>query len=368
VSGSACPTVAGATTTCTGKGVCGYTCNMGYKDCDGQPGNGCEVDTTSNALNCASCGHTCGGGACSASTCQAMVVQSGLGYITGLAVDSTSVYWSDVVGVEKSASSGGAVTTLIPVSYDGELTLDGTYLFAKGGTSVYQVPIGGGTIITVPGVGTGNSPLADGSKVYWAVSSIIYGMNYGQQVTKYAYYPGGGAGSVGDSMVLAGGYIYFKESSASGWDLKRMTTSNHVTSTVTSGGSLPPNYNVPMTASSLAVDDAQAYWVEWIGSMATSGISTTPITGSGNVLYVNLTAAGVGTFTTDSQMLVDATNVYVSDPVNAGNGIIEVNKATKAVRKLSTDKAVYIAQDANYIYWAVSLAAPNGAIKRIVKN
>lgn len=45
-------------------------CAPGRADCDGNPGNGCEVDTTSDAGNCGACGVACDAGlACVASGC-----------------------------------------------------------------------------------------------------------------------------------------------------------------------------------------------------------------------------------------------------------------------------------------------------------
>jgi hypothetical protein len=45
-----------------------------YADCDGQPANGCEVNTSSETANCGACGNTCGAinGApyCANSACQ----------------------------------------------------------------------------------------------------------------------------------------------------------------------------------------------------------------------------------------------------------------------------------------------------------
>lgn len=49
-----------ATASCRG-GVCGYSaCNLGYGDCDGIRGNGCEVNLRSDVSNCGSCGRSCG--------------------------------------------------------------------------------------------------------------------------------------------------------------------------------------------------------------------------------------------------------------------------------------------------------------------
>lgn len=52
-----CPLRANATARCTG-GACGYTCNAGWADCDGNMGNGCETSVRT-AANCGACGRAC---------------------------------------------------------------------------------------------------------------------------------------------------------------------------------------------------------------------------------------------------------------------------------------------------------------------
>jgi hypothetical protein len=48
-------------------------CTAPWKDCNGTPGDGCEIDTSSSASSCGTCGHACtpssGAGACTASAC-----------------------------------------------------------------------------------------------------------------------------------------------------------------------------------------------------------------------------------------------------------------------------------------------------------
>ena len=55
--GNVC-TGANATPTCA-SGVCGVSCNTGWKNCDGAVANGCEMSTSTNILNCGSCGNVC---------------------------------------------------------------------------------------------------------------------------------------------------------------------------------------------------------------------------------------------------------------------------------------------------------------------
>jgi hypothetical protein len=62
-----------ATGACSG-GVCAVaTCDVGFGDCDGLPGNGCEVDLTQSVPHCGTCGTACsanhGTPSCSGGTC-----------------------------------------------------------------------------------------------------------------------------------------------------------------------------------------------------------------------------------------------------------------------------------------------------------
>ncbi|MBL8684522.1 MAG: hypothetical protein JNK05_35435 [Myxococcales bacterium] len=71
--GRVCAGVAGATATCTG-GFCGFTCNAGLENCDGNPTNGCETNTTNNPMHCSGCGLICASrpnatATCTGSTC-----------------------------------------------------------------------------------------------------------------------------------------------------------------------------------------------------------------------------------------------------------------------------------------------------------
>lgn len=57
----ACAVPPNGTVECVG-GVCVSGCQVGFANCDGLVGNGCEVDLQRDAGNCGACGNRCGGG------------------------------------------------------------------------------------------------------------------------------------------------------------------------------------------------------------------------------------------------------------------------------------------------------------------
>lgn len=74
-----CPARPNAATTCTAS-TCGYSCDLGFSDCDGSPANGCEVNDAAfltDSFNCGGCGVTCtlpnGVGVCAGGSCQSAV-------------------------------------------------------------------------------------------------------------------------------------------------------------------------------------------------------------------------------------------------------------------------------------------------------
>jgi len=66
--GARCVAGANATTACV-TGRCELRCAAGFADCDGNPANGCEVDTGNSAGNCGACGNACAAGPNSVATC-----------------------------------------------------------------------------------------------------------------------------------------------------------------------------------------------------------------------------------------------------------------------------------------------------------
>jgi hypothetical protein len=59
--GTVCRGATNATPSCS-RGACGLTCTAGFGDCDGNATNGCEASTLSNPMNCGACGVACAAG------------------------------------------------------------------------------------------------------------------------------------------------------------------------------------------------------------------------------------------------------------------------------------------------------------------
>ncbi len=92
-----CPDPMRASPTCAG-GSCGFTCDMGFEDCDGDAANGCEADFSSTS-DCGSCGNVCDpvpngtvacNGTCEIATCSGTNRDCDGTYDNGCETDITS--------------------------------------------------------------------------------------------------------------------------------------------------------------------------------------------------------------------------------------------------------------------------------------
>jgi hypothetical protein len=78
---------------------CTLICNAGFADCDGNPSNGCETNTTNDVNNCGACGRFCAANNVATKTCTAGLCNStclvGFGNCTQPAAGSTAPYTPD---------------------------------------------------------------------------------------------------------------------------------------------------------------------------------------------------------------------------------------------------------------------------------
>ncbi len=90
---NACPPRANAVPTCA-RGGCGFACNAGFGDCDGNPANGCETSLATTAAHCGACGAACNGtngtATCSGGVC-GITCSAGFGNCDGSAANGCEV-------------------------------------------------------------------------------------------------------------------------------------------------------------------------------------------------------------------------------------------------------------------------------------
>jgi sugar lactone lactonase YvrE len=108
------------------------SCESGYADCDGQRGNGCELRTTSDSLNCGRCGRSCLGAACQDGRCAPIILASATEPFA-VAVDGEFVFYTatDATGeLCRVPKNGGSVESLSTEEADPRfVALDETHVY-----------------------------------------------------------------------------------------------------------------------------------------------------------------------------------------------------------------------------------------------
>jgi hypothetical protein len=301
--------------------VVGTSCDEGQCQCAAPQvvcNNQC-VDITSDSANCGFCGHNCQGTACSLGLCVASpvaTVTDSVCVLSGLAVDSTTVYWTQgsilntgcTPGTFAKPFAGGSTITYGSTEDPRGVVVDLTNVYWVDyiDGSLRKAPLaangGGGTSI-FPAVdleaGTTPGPVAlaiDAHNVYWADSA---------------------AGTV-NQMPLAGGTV-----------------------TVLATGSWP---------NAVAVDSKvlakNVYWVDYVGGT----VNKVPVAKADGGTPVNVVLAP--SETQPWNIAIDATNVYWTDKSNPGSvKSIGINGTNPVTLAQGLGAPWGIAVDANFVYW-----------------
>jgi hypothetical protein len=168
--GSKCPTPTNAQPTCTA-GSCGFLCTSGFADCDGTAANGCEINLNTTQKNCGACGHDCLDTICTAGSCASTAIATKLMYPWGIALDASSIYWTDGSDdkVRKMAKSGGTATTLASIGAGQPIATDGTNVYWFALNRIASVPVGGGVLPSDVAANEKNvtAMAVDSKDVYW---------------------------------------------------------------------------------------------------------------------------------------------------------------------------------------------------------
>ncbi len=300
----------GCTTTCPSPGPnetpicnagnCSQQCISPFADCDGISSNGCEANLQTSSTNCGACGRSCNGGACVSGMCPVTTYTSGT-KLTGLAVDTSFVYWAD------DSSTG----------------------------SISQAPIGGGAAQLVYATTTASSLGVDQTRIVWLQSSgteLDSRLLTGGAVTSLA--------SLASGMVmsLSGGFVYYTTTDGKVWRAPE-------------DGSVGPNIITQgaFGSTSLTVDATNVYFAD-----GSSTIYSAPVTATNTskTVFANASAA--------VNLANDAANVYWT---TATNFVVAQGKASSTSKTLASGQLQpgAIATDGLNVYWSSS----DGSIHRV---
>ncbi len=105
----------------------------------------CPSDYSNDSLNCGRCGRTCGGAACVASACLGItIVKDRTAHPWYIAVDATSIYWTEEKAVLRADKTGANVTQLASESGTFAMALDATHVYFTHDSGLSRVPKAGG--------------------------------------------------------------------------------------------------------------------------------------------------------------------------------------------------------------------------------
>ena len=217
----------------------GSNCEGGNGDCDGDPVNGCETDTTTSPDHCGACKAACNG-FCVSSACTAVEViasdQFNVPFFGGIAFNDTDVFWvsssdsdqsAEKYRIQKCAKSLPATpTTLSPNHPWLNMIMTGSQRVYFVGTSQARILYG----MAFDGTGL-SQELTNVYGVSWGSNRIYYASNYSTSAflkykdtltsTEGTVYskktPDWTSESVGSSLIADGTYVADVEKSSAGY-------------------------------------------------------------------------------------------------------------------------------------------------------
>lgn len=280
--------------------------------------------------------HSCPGSDPSGDSGASLVtLAAGQHQIEGMAIDSTSIYWTARVpdNVYRSRAvlaislSGGTPTTLFGAGFPSLIAVDATDVYWVDTSSVEKIPKGGGRVTMAVALAKMPSALAtDGVRVYWAdlasngsLASVPVGGGTPTTLAIDQPYPG--------SIALDGANVYW--------------TNGSTVVTAPKTGGVPMTLASGQSPSAVAVDSVNAYWVN----------DTT----DGTVVKAPLSGGAAKTFATAQggprSIAVDASNVYWTDNLSGTVMAVRICGGAPVTLASGQDGPTFIAVDATSVYW-----------------
>jgi hypothetical protein len=316
--------------------TCTEQCISPFADCDGVPANGCETNLETDSSNCGLCGRSCNGSGCTSGMCALSIYSNGAN-LTGLAVDSSFVYWAEDATngvISKEAILGGSPQTVYATATARLLGVDSTRIvWMQLADAIDSRLLSGGIVTQVASFGAGTAMAVFSGNVYYGTSD--------GNVWRVPTDGSAGATMMGTisfaalSIAVDATTTYFSDTGGHVYSLP--DTAQSATPTLIASG---------QNATHIAIDAVNVYWTAWsgaVGSVASQAKNTinsakvlvpgqlqqpTAITTDGVSVYWSLADGSVHRVAVDgtnpitlaskqdvpSALAVDSTRVYWTSP------------------------------------------------------